>query len=231
MIEGFVVRSTVRDVPGEDEDRPPYLPGAPFFFKVKFDEPYLLYRQWREVTRYMLPLLDKEATKEKRAEIWVGVKKRIKRPEMAIYADWVGRAIEAHPALFEDYDRGVVRVRDAFLRWTEGEGAEWWKQAQEGQYKLIGGPEMVEKQEQRGKGRKEKKPEPERDIATLPKKWILVPCAVPGCGKTLVGLTLAKMFGFGHTQSDDVTTKRSAPTFLKNIEALLKTHDVVYADR
>jgi tRNA ligase len=71
----------------------------------------------------------------------------------------------------------------------------------------------------------------ERDLAALPKKTILVPCAVPGCGKTLVGLALAKLYGFGHTQSDDVTAKRSAPTFLKNIEKLLKTNDVVYADR
>lgn len=39
------------------------------------------------------------------------------------------------------------------------------------------------------------------------------------------------LFGFGHTQSDDVTTKKSAPTFLRNIAALLAKNDVVYADR
>jgi tRNA ligase len=50
-------------------------------------------------------------------------------------------------------------------------------------------------------------------------------------GKTLIGVALSKLFGMGHTQSDDVTTKKTAPTFLKNIVELLKKNDVVYADR
>lgn len=50
-------------------------------------------------------------------------------------------------------------------------------------------------------------------------------------GKTLIGLTLNDLFGFGHTQSDDVTTKKTAPTFLRNIASLLEKNDVVYADR
>lgn len=44
-------------------------------------------------------------------------------------------------------------------------------------------------------------------------------------------MALNKLYGIGHTQSDDVTTKKSAPAFLNNIAALLKTHDIVYADR
>jgi tRNA ligase len=50
-------------------------------------------------------------------------------------------------------------------------------------------------------------------------------------GKTLIGNALKHLFGFGHTQSDDVTSKKTAPTFLKNIAALLEKKDVVYADR
>ena len=50
-------------------------------------------------------------------------------------------------------------------------------------------------------------------------------------GKTLIGLALNDLFGFGHTQSDDVTTKKTAPTFLRNIASLLEKKDVVYADR
>jgi tRNA ligase len=46
-----------------------------------------------------------------------------------------------------------------------------------------------------------------------------------------MGVALSRLFAFGHTQSDDVTTKRSAPAFLRNIAALLKTNKVVYADR
>jgi len=44
-------------------------------------------------------------------------------------------------------------------------------------------------------------------------------------------VALSKLFDFGHTQSDDVTTKKTAPTFLKNIAGLLQKKDVVYADR
>jgi tRNA ligase len=47
----------------------------------------------------------------------------------------------------------------------------------------------------------------------------------------LIGNALQHLFDFGHTQSDDVTTKKSAPTFLKNIAALLAKKDLVYADR
>lgn len=36
---------------------------------------------------------------------------------------------------------------------------------------------------------------------------------------------------FGHTQSDDVKAKKTAPTFQKNITDLLKSKDVVIADR
>ena len=32
----------------------PYPAGSSFFFKVKFDEPYLMYRDWREVTKVLL---------------------------------------------------------------------------------------------------------------------------------------------------------------------------------
>jgi tRNA ligase len=37
-VEGFVVRSCVKST------------GATHFFKIKFDEPYLMFREWREVT-------------------------------------------------------------------------------------------------------------------------------------------------------------------------------------
>lgn len=253
MIEGFVVRSTVHPSPPTSapaDARPPYRPGAPFFFKVKFDEPYLLYRQWREITRVLIKLLDKTMDENSIAEAWKKAKKKVTRPEVGVYADWAGRELESNPGLFEDYDRGVVRVREAFLAWTVGEGAEEWKEAEEGRYKFKGRP-VVPGAEGEVTGRKAKKAAAQAqadgvegkkgkgnakeqapiDRTKLPVKWIIVPMAVPGCGKTLVGLVLSKLFGWGHTQSDDVTTKKSAPTFLRNIAALLKDHDVVYADR
>ena len=255
MIEGFVVRSTVHPSPNESapaDARPPYKPGAPFFFKVKFDEPYLLYRQWREVTRVLIKLLDKDLTQDKVDEVWKKAKKKVTRPEVGVYADWVAKELESNPKLFDDYDRGIVKVREAFLLWAQGEGEAQWKDAQEGKYKfqgrktVPGAAEIAELKGRKakaaqaqangegkgkGKGKGKEQEQAPVDRSTLPPKWIVVPMAVPGTGKTTVGLVLSKLFGWGHTQSDDVTTKKSGPTFLRNIAALLKDHDVVYADR
>lgn len=44
-------------------------------------------------------------------------------------------------------------------------------------------------------------------------------------------MALAHLFGFGHTQSDDVSGKKAAVTFVNNVNKLLETHDVVIADR
>lgn len=165
QIEGFVVRCTVGSstAPG----KPPYKSGAPFFFKVKFDEPYLLYRQWREITRAMLPLLD-NPDKATEAAAWKKVRgKATKRQELAVYADWVGEEMTRNPTLFEDYDRGVVRVREVFLKWTEGEGEKAWEQAKKGKYKLRG----------------DQPQKPAVDKSTMPKKYIVVPIAVPGTGE------------------------------------------------
>ncbi len=40
--------------PLQRDTRPPYLDGSSFFFKVKFDEPYMMYRGWREITKSLL---------------------------------------------------------------------------------------------------------------------------------------------------------------------------------
>jgi tRNA ligase len=231
QIEGFVVRSAVRNiVDGTVEGKPPYRPGSPFFFKVKFDEPYLLYRQWREVTRVMLPLLSPSKTPRDEAEVWKKVRTKNKRAEVAVYADWVAMMMKIEPELFVGYEKGVVRVRDRFLSWTENEGRRAWKGGKDGSYKL--------------KGAQAKRAV---DRSGLPKKFVLVPIAVPGTGKsssdsifsgaqkssgkTLVGLALTKLFGFAHTQSDNVTQKKTAGPFLNNIMDLLVKSDVVFADR
>ena len=67
-LEGFVVRTHVTEPPTKGDKPPsasPYPPGSSFFFKVKFDEPYMMYRDWREVTKI---LLSKGPSEEQRAE-------------------------------------------------------------------------------------------------------------------------------------------------------------------
>jgi tRNA ligase len=44
-------------------------------------------------------------------------------------------------------------------------------------------------------------------------------------------VALAELFGFGHTQSDDVKAKKPAPMFIKNVKKLLGDNDVVIADK
>lgn len=44
-------------------------------------------------------------------------------------------------------------------------------------------------------------------------------------------MALAHIFGFGHTQSDDVQAKKPAPVFIRNVTKLLEKKDVVIADK
>ncbi|KAF6753914.1 RNA ligase-domain-containing protein [Ephemerocybe angulata] len=66
-VEGFVVRTHVSTPPTETKknktvsrDQSPYTYGSDFFFKIKFDEPYMMYRDWREVTKTLLSVRDKQ---------------------------------------------------------------------------------------------------------------------------------------------------------------------------
>lgn len=173
MIEGFVVRSTVAPTEASHiSSKPPYRAGSPFFFKVKFEEPYLLYRTWREVTRIMLPLLN-SPPKEEEQKIRKRVQSKIKRPEVAIYVDWVDRMVREEPRLFDGFERGVVKVRERFLRWTESEGKVEWEDA------LAGRPLKKKNDVKVEEGKEAKR----ATRAGLQKKYVIVPMAIPGCGR------------------------------------------------
>ena len=112
-LEGFVVRTTVSSSPsGPSSDaRPPYAAGSSFFFKVKFDEPYMMYRDWREITKTLLA----------RGEGANLPKSKMARPETKVYVKWVKGEIKKHPALFDGYawGHGIIATRERFLRWLE----------------------------------------------------------------------------------------------------------------
>ena len=120
-LEGFVVRTQVTEPPA-DGRRPvslsPYEPGSSFFFKVKFDEPYMMYRDWREVTKILLstkgPLRDARLPKAK-----------LKRPETILYVKWIKGEIGRDRGQFENFSRGkgIIATRDRFLKWMETGGA------------------------------------------------------------------------------------------------------------
>ena len=226
-VEGFVVRTRVTEVPtsrrgrsgGEEADpaQSPYEANSSFFFKVKFDEPYMMYRDWREVTKMLLSskaYLNPSALP----------KSKMKRAETKLYVKWVINEIKRDPKAFESYTRGkgIIKTREAHLKWLKSDKGE--KDLEE---------ELHQQQE--------------RPQAFS--KTIIVPISIPGCGgfyfrsslfgrkltrfsgKTAVSVALARIFGFGHTQSDDVKAKNAAPVFIKNVAKLLEKHDVVIADK
>ncbi|KAJ7696944.1 RNA ligase-domain-containing protein [Mycena rosella] len=216
-VEGFVVRTHVASTPG----RAPYAPGATFFFKIKFDEPYMMYRDWREVTKTLLRL-DEQARSGKGKGGTTGMsekavsRNKMKRAETQVYVRWVIGEIRREPGAFSEYgkNRGIIATRERFLAYlaTE-EGAALLEAAKAGNM-----------------------PPPSADAApsgpAVPfGKTIIVPVAIPGCGKTAVAVALAYIFGFGHTQSDDVRAKKPAPVFIKNVTGLLTKYDVVIADK
>ncbi|KAL0581130.1 tRNA ligase [Marasmius crinis-equi] len=205
-VEGFVVRTHVTQPPdsrGESKrsDVSPYAPDSSFFFKVKFDEPYMMYRDWREVTKMLL-------NQRGRLHEDSLPRNKMKRPETKKYVKWVIQEIKRDRKQFDGFakGKGIIATRERFLRWLESNG--------EGLSTTTSDDAETGQQRPEEFG-----------------KTIIVPVAIPGCGKTTVAVALAHIFGFGHTQSDDVQAKKAAPVFLKNVNDLLKKHDVVIADK
>ncbi|EIW74468.1 RNA ligase [Coniophora puteana RWD-64-598 SS2] len=205
-LEGFVVRTHVRAPPKAVDARdrgaaPPYGEGASFFFKVKFDEPYMMYRDWREITKALLAA--KNGTGGKEAKL---PKNKMKRPETKLYVEWCRQEIRRDPTAFAEYGKGkgIIATRERFLRWMESQ------QGKEGLVTL---------------------PQEENKAAEGYGKTVIVPVAIPGCGKTAVAVGLVHLFGFGHVQSDDIRAKKPAPIFIRRVMESLNLHDVVIADK
>ncbi|KAJ1674804.1 trna ligase [Spiromyces aspiralis] len=97
-IEGFVIRC--RDVSNN----------APFMFKIKYDEPYLLYREWREVTRQILGKRPYKC----RYELTKG------------YANWVKAVLHRNPQMFAEFNnnKGIIAARKRFLEYHREAGGD-----------------------------------------------------------------------------------------------------------
>ncbi|KAJ4353195.1 tRNA ligase [Didymosphaeria variabile] len=102
--EGFVIRCQARetdDAPWED-----------WFFKYKFEEPYLMYRQWRECTKAIIG----------------GKPPRYKKHQQITkeYLEYARRQFLKQPGLAKQYNQnhGIIKLRDDFLRERGTTGAE-----------------------------------------------------------------------------------------------------------
>ncbi|KAJ1668805.1 trna ligase [Coemansia sp. RSA 1813] len=172
-IEGFVMRCrTIKD-------------SQPFMFKIKYDEPYLLFYEWQQTTNRILS----------------GTPYKTTFPLTKLYATWVKEQVKTHPEDFAEYNmqKGVIGARKRFLAYYQAQG---------------GSEAMVFVQ------------------ASGSKKTLIMPIATAGCGKTTISLVLSKLFGFGHVQSDNITTKKSPrDVFHRVVLNEFDSHNFVIADR
>ncbi|KAF5674310.1 tRNA ligase [Fusarium heterosporum] len=103
-IEGFVIRCKMTHDPASK-------PYSDWFFKYKFEEPYLMYRQWRECTKALIA--GKQPKFKKHTKI---------TEEYLLYAR---RRLAADPKLAKDYNdnHGIIALRDDFLNFKNLKGA------------------------------------------------------------------------------------------------------------
>ncbi|KAJ2784321.1 trna ligase [Coemansia javaensis] len=149
-IEGFVVRCEVA------------ADGRPFMFKIKYDEPYLMFREWREVTNLVRN----------------NKPHRTRYPMTKHYVAWLRTQLRLNPRDFAQFgdNKGVIGARNRFLEHYQKNGGSISDVCDQ-----VAGEVPV----------------------------LLMPVATVGCGKTTVSLALANLFGFGHVQNDNITTKRN----------------------
>jgi tRNA ligase len=92
--EGFVIRCQSKANTGEWHD---------WFFKYKFEEPYLMYRQWRECTKAIICGKPPKYKKHKKIT--------------EQYIDFARRQLHRNPDLAKAYqaNHGIIKMRDDFL--------------------------------------------------------------------------------------------------------------------
>ncbi|CCF55588.1 hypothetical protein KAFR_0A01500 [Kazachstania africana CBS 2517] len=190
-IEGFVIRCH-------------RLEGAEaFFFKFKFEEPYLMYRQWREVTKDYI---------EHRIRVYNFKKHKFITNK---YLDFVIPILENDPIICEEYMKGfgIIKLRNMFLESYGMTGFE------------ILNHEKIQELEFKNSIDYEKV-----DSNT---KFLIFPIAVIGCGKTTTALILKNLFNWGHIQNDDIHNKKDKAILIKRSLELLTKDDTkcVIVDR
>ncbi|XJO74467.1 hypothetical protein BDV3_005284 [Batrachochytrium dendrobatidis] len=211
-IEGFVVRSQLNTHGLSKTSQQ-----ATYLFKIKYDEPYLMFREWREATMAIL---------HGRADRFT--------PRHALtgnYMAWVVNKRKEKPHLFAKYTqmKGIIYTRNLFLR-EQGLksicGSEILKLANES-YVQTEHASLLPSTGTNGSTSISL-----NGIDSANQKILLVPIATVGIGKTTLARALANMFPIEHVQSDDIKSKKgTASLFLAKVINSFKTKDIVFADR
>ncbi|TKA80432.1 hypothetical protein B0A55_03386 [Friedmanniomyces simplex] len=108
--EGFVIRCQSKANTGEWHD---------WFFKYKFDEPYLMYRQWRECTKAFIAGRQPKIKKHKKIT--------------EAYLDFARRKLHQDPKLAKAYqaNHGIIKLRDDFLAYRGQKGSDIIRQEEQ----------------------------------------------------------------------------------------------------
>lgn len=113
-VEGFVIRSKAQ--------KSPTTPPFDFFFKYKFEEPYLMYRQWREISRAYL-------SGKSRDQIRINKHQAISNR----YLDFVIPLFNTDPDLRVAYNEshGIISLREKFLKTLGKSGSDILQEEEE----------------------------------------------------------------------------------------------------
>ena len=189
-IEGFVIRCREKS-------------GSAFFFKFKFKEPYLMYRQWREVTRDYI--LKKIRTFRFRSHNFITNK----------YMDFVVPILDNDPTIAERYllGDGIIELRKQFLKNFGMTGLEILNSEKIKQF--------------------EKEHEVNYNSVDQNTKFLLVPIATIGCGKTTVSQVLKNLFpdSWAHIQNDNITGKDKSQYIKQALQQFKDGKKCVIADK
>ena len=103
---------------------------------------------------------------------------KIRNPESRLYAVWVGDYMTSHPEEFAEYqdNRGIIAVRDAFLKWRHTENGLATADRVLGKEK---GKTGMKERHQPGMKERHQPEQPDGPF----EKTLIVPIAVPGCGE------------------------------------------------
>ncbi|KAJ3058770.1 hypothetical protein HDU98_005160 [Podochytrium sp. JEL0797] len=201
-VEGFVVRCISK------------LTGNCFMFKIKYDEPYLMFREWREITTSLLD----------------GHTPNPKYRLSETYASWCQQKLITHPSLFSEFKqfKGIIAIRNLFLQELE---------IREFQHLVDASSQIIvpDKPRMRDDARLIEFP---ADVLNLPvgaslagsDKIIFLPIAIVGLGKSTLAAALMTQFHdvYHHVQSDAHSKK---PGFLKAVMVALEKKKAVFVDR
>lgn len=180
-IEGFVIRC--KNIYGND-----------FFFKYKFEEPYLMYRQWREVTKEYI--LTKVRTFRFKKHKFITNK----------YLDFVIPILDNNAELCAEYINGfqIINLRNMFLESYGMSG-----------FEILNHEKLMELELENS-----------LDYDTIDEhtKFLFIPIATIGCGKTTIALTLKNLYPdtWGHIQNDDINGRDKSMLMKQSLDLLSK---------